>query len=88
MNNQYVYGGTSPGETIKDILDKRDISVRDFAVSMDMPLFQLYRLLDGDMELDLHTAIGLETIFGINRQFWLNIENNYRNWVLNNECRY
>lgn len=68
-----------PGETIKECLGDCGISYKEFAILMDMSITDVDRLLSGEMELTLDTAIKLETVLEIPSCFWNNLETIYRN---------
>ena len=69
---------TPPGETIKDLLENRNISWRDFAFQMGMSDRQAMDLLEGRMRLTQETAERLEKVLGVPAKFWNSLETIYR----------
>ena len=78
-----IYWGTKTiavpaGETIKEQLEIRDISQKDFAYRMGMSENHICRLLAGDVLLTPETALKLEEVLNIDAKFWLGLEAGYR----------
>ena len=70
-----------PGETIKDILKERGISVFTFACKMQMNKKSVRLLLSGVIPIDEEIAIKLSEVLGSTALFWMNREKNYRNAI-------
>lgn len=70
---------SAPGDTIKDILEERNIPVHEFARGIHLNLDKTELLLAGDYEIDVNLAWVLGQYFGISAQFWINRETTYRN---------
>lgn len=62
----------SPGETIKELL------YDEFAKSVELSIYDATDLIEGRHEIDKPLAAKLGVRFNITKQFWLNLENNYR----------
>lgn len=78
-----------PGETVWDLLREKGIKVSDFREMLcetTDPHVRLFwskklsvnKLLCGDLAIDDAIASDLERVLGIDKQFWLNREKNYR----------
>jgi plasmid maintenance system antidote protein VapI len=69
---------SAPGDTIADMLEERGITPKELAKRADLSLEYVNRLLKGEAEITLATAIGLEVALGPTEEFWLAREANYR----------
>lgn len=67
-----------PGATIKEQLDERNISQKEFVKRMEMSKMNVNKLINGEILLTKDIALKLETVLGIHYQFWLNLEEIYR----------
>lgn len=72
------YIAIPPGETMKDILYDKFITVRRFADLMEMSLEDADKLLEGDAAITLKTATNLAHIFDVPITFWMNLERIYQ----------
>lgn len=68
-----------PGYTIKEQLEDRNINLNDFMAKMNMSKEDVELLIEGKIKLTNNLAYKLELILGLPKQFWINLENNYRN---------
>ena len=78
MIRSRTYIAVPPGETIKELLEDRGISQKEFAVRMDTSEKHISRLVNGDVQLTTDMAIKLETVLGVPAKFWCNLEAIYR----------
>ncbi len=78
MEHSKTYIAVPPGETIREMLDDRNISQNEFAVRMGMSAKHISRLINGKVELTPDTALKLEYVLGMPASFWLNFEALYR----------
>ncbi|MCR5056182.1 MAG: helix-turn-helix domain-containing protein [Clostridia bacterium] len=69
---------TPPGATIKEQLNDRFMSQKEFAARMDMSEKHISKLINGDVQLTPETAVRLEMVLGIPAKFWNNLEAIYR----------
>src|SRR5437773_11756359 len=69
---------SAPGETIADILRERQISLKEFARSMDEPPEHLTDLLEGRATITLGLARKLERVLGGSVEFWMSRDFQYR----------
>ena len=69
-----------PGETLRELIEDRNITQKEFAVRLDMSEKHFSHLLNGKVELTPEVALKLENIFGVagSASFWLNLEAGYR----------
>ncbi len=67
-----------PGETIRDQLESRKMSQKEFAVRMNLSEKHVSRLINGQVELTKDVALRLELVFGIPAMFWNNLESIFR----------
>ena len=69
---------TPPGATIKEQLEDRGMSQKEFAARMDMSEKHISRLINGDVQLTPDMAMKLELVLGLPASFWSNLESIYR----------
>jgi len=86
MNNIITNIAVPPGETIKEQLDFRDMSQKEFAVRMDMSQKHISKLINGEVQLTHDMANKLEMVLGIPAKFWNNLESIYRERLLKIEA--
>ena len=73
-----TYIATPPGATIKEQLNDRGISQKEFALRMDMSEKHISKLINGDVQLTPEMSIRLEMVLGVPAKFWNNLEAIYR----------
>lgn len=59
---------TPPGATIKEQLNDRGMSQKEFSARMDMSEKHISRLINGDVQLTSEVAVRLEMVLGEYRQ--------------------
>lgn len=69
---------TPPGFTIKEQLEDRFLTQKEFALRMEMSEKHISKLINGEVILTPEMAIRLEMVLGIEASFWLNLEARYR----------
>jgi HTH-type transcriptional regulator/antitoxin HigA len=67
-----------PGETIKEVLDERGITQKDFALRLGRTEKNVSQLVNGKAPITPETAIELERVLGVPASFWNNAEARYR----------
>lgn len=72
------YIATPPGATIKEQLNDRGMSQKEFAARMDMSEKHISKLINGEVQLTPDVAVRLEMVLGIPEKFWSNLEAVYR----------
>lgn len=69
---------TPPGATIREQLEDRGMTQKEFAQRMDMSEKHISRLINGEVHLTPDVALRLEHVLGLPAQFWNNLEARYR----------
>lgn len=84
MNNKFCPDWISvPGDTILDILMERNISIDEFAKSMQMSNLEVNDLILGNIKIKNKIANKLSNVLGACPKFWLTREKQYRSGFLN-----
>lgn len=78
MKKSRIFIATPPGYTIKEQLDDRGLTQKEFALRMETSEKHISRLINGEVELTTDMAIRLEMVLGIPSSFWCNLEAIYR----------
>ncbi len=81
------YIATPPGATIKELLNDRGMSQKEFAARMDMSEKHISKLVNGEVQLTPETAVRLETVLGVPAKFWNNLEAIYREKIIKAEAQ-
>lgn len=69
---------TPPGATIKEQLNDREMSQKEFAARMDMSEKHISKLVNGEVQLTPEVAVRLEVVLGAPARFWTGLEAIYR----------
>ena len=77
---------TPPGATIKEQLNDRGMSQKEFAVRMDMSEKHISKLINGEVQLTPEVAVRLEVVLGVPAKFWNNLEAVYREKLIKVEA--
>lgn len=80
------YIATPPGATVKEQLNDRDMSQKEFAARMDMSEKHISKLINGDVQLTPETAVRLEMVLGVPAKFWNHLEATYREKIIKAEA--
>ena len=86
MVRSRTYIATPPGATIKEQLNNRGMSQKEFAARMDMSEKHISKLINGDVQLTPETAVRLEMVLGVPAKFWNNLETIYREKIVKVEA--
>lgn len=78
MVRSRTFIATPPGATIKEQLNDREMSQKEFSARMDMSEKHISRLINGDVQLTPEVAVKLEMVLGVSAKFWNNLEAIYR----------
>lgn len=73
-----TYIATPPGATIKEQLEDRGMSQKEFADRLGVTQKHISHLINGVVHLTPEMALRLEMVLGIPAQFWNNLEAIYR----------
>ncbi|MCR5826095.1 MAG: HigA family addiction module antidote protein [Oscillospiraceae bacterium] len=79
------YIATPPGATVKEQLNDRGMSQKEFAARMDMSEKHISKLIHGDVQLTPETAVRLEMVLGVPAKFWNHLEAIYREKIVKAE---
>ena len=80
------YIATPPGATIKEQLNDRGMSQKEFAARMDMSEKHISKLINGEVQLTPEMAVRLEMVLGVPAKFWNNLEAIYREKIIKAEA--
>ena len=78
MIKSKTYIATPPGATVKEQLQNRKMSQKEFAIRMDMSEKHISKFINGEVILTKDMAIRLEMVLGLPASFWNNLEAIYR----------
>ncbi len=78
MIRSRTYIATPPGETIREQLQDRGMTQKEFAVRMDLSEKHVSKLINGDVQLTPEMAVRLEMVLGVPAAFWNRLEAIYR----------
>ena len=78
LKKSKTFIATPPGATIKEQLEMRGMSQKEFAYRMEMSEKHISHLINGDVQLTQETAYRLEMVLGLPARFWNNLEAIYR----------
>lgn len=78
MDRSRSYVATPPGKTIKEQLENRGMTQKEFSTRMMMSEKHISRLINGDVRLTSDVANRLEMVLGLPARFWNNLESIYR----------
>jgi HTH-type transcriptional regulator / antitoxin HigA len=67
-----------PGEFLRDELEARGWTQADLAKILGLPRRLISEIIDGKRAITTETAWGLGDAFGVDSQFWLNLESAYK----------
>ena len=71
-----------PGATIKEQLEYKGLSEKEFAAKMGLSDMYASQLINGTMQLTDDIAASLEAVLGIPARFWHKLEAEYRDTIL------
>ncbi|MEA2551983.1 MAG: HTH-type transcriptional regulator / antitoxin HigA [Fimbriimonadaceae bacterium] len=70
-----------PGSSIRNELEARGWSQKQFAQLLGRPAQYVSELLNGKRQITIEAARELEAALGPSAQFWLGLESHYRLWL-------
>jgi len=74
-----------PGETIAEAIEDREMSQHDLAVKTGMTEKHISTVINGQKNISPSFAKKLEYALGISSSFWMNLQNNYDQELLEYE---
>lgn len=66
-----------PGEILKEELDELGVSPTEFARQIDVPPNRVGQIIAGKRSVSADTALRLGHWFGVEAQFWLNLQTQF-----------
>jgi addiction module HigA family antidote len=66
-----------PGEVLKDELEELRVTPTEFARQIDVPPNRISQIIAGKRAVTGHTALRFGHWFGVEPQFWLNLQSAY-----------
>lgn len=78
-NNKYFANiAIPPGETLLEVLESLNMTQKDLAERIDMSVKTINEIIKGKAPITAETALKLEIVLDTPANFWINLENNYR----------
>lgn len=77
INTESAFSPIHPGEFLADELEELEMSARQLAKALNVPANRITRILKGDCDLAVNTAIRLGQYFGTSPHIWLNLQLKY-----------
>lgn len=74
-----------PGETLRELLEDRGMTQKELAVRTGFSTKHISTVLNGEDRVSPKFAAALEYVFGVEAEFWMNLQTNYDLEIL--ECR-
>ena len=71
-----------PGETIKEMLEDRDMTQEELAIRLDMSTKHVSHIITGKKPITYQTALKLESVFNVPASFWNNLERIFREKIV------
>jgi HTH-type transcriptional regulator / antitoxin HigA len=70
-----------PGETLKDLLEERNLTQAELATRMGRPQKTISEIVNGKAAITPETALQLELVLGVPARFWNSREQRYREYL-------
>jgi len=78
MSSNDLLDPITPGEILReDFMDPMDISINQLSRDLAVPPNRISEIVNGKRGLTADTALRLERYFGVEAQFWLNLQSEY-----------
>ena len=78
MNTKELLDPIKPGEILKDdFMEPFRISINQLSRDLSVPLNRISEIVNGKRSITADTALRLQRYFGIDAQFWLNLQSEY-----------
>ena len=68
----------SPGEVLQEEIKARGMTQKELAARLGRPSQVINEIIRAEKAITPDTAIGLGKALGIDPQYWINLENDYR----------
>jgi addiction module HigA family antidote len=78
MNTNKLLDPITPGEILReDFMEPLTISINQLARDLSVPPNRISEIVNGKRAITADTALRLQRYFGVEAQFWLNLQNEY-----------
>jgi addiction module HigA family antidote len=78
MNMNKLLDPITPGEILReDFMEALDISINQLARDLSVPPNRISEIVNGKRSITADTALRLQRYFGVEAQFWLNLQTEY-----------
>ncbi len=78
MNTNKLLDPITPGEILKeDFMEPLNISINQLARDLSVPPNRISEIVNGKRSISADTALRLQRYFGVEAQFWLNLQTEY-----------
>ena len=78
MSNKDFLDPITPGEILReDFMEPIGISMNKLSRDIDVPPNRISEIVNGKRGITADTALRLERYFGVEAQFWLNLQSEY-----------
>jgi len=75
MNTNKLLDPITPGEILReDFMEPLDISINQLARDLSVPPNRISEIVNGKRSISTDTALRLQRYFGVEAQFWLNLQ--------------
>jgi len=78
MDTKKLLDPIIPGEILReDFMEPLDISINQLSRDLDVPPNRISEIVNGKRAITADTALRLQRYFGVEAQFWLNLQSEY-----------
>ena len=78
MNTRKLLDPIKPGEILReDFMDQLGISINKLSRDLSVPPNRISEIVNGKRAITADTALRLQRYFGVEAQFWLNLQTEY-----------
>ena len=78
MNTNKLLEPITPGEVLReDFMEPLDISINQLSRDLSVPPNRISEIVNGKRSISADTALRLQRYFGVEAQFWLNLQTEY-----------
>jgi len=75
MTNSTLLDPITPGEVLReDFMEPLDISINQLSRDLSVPPNRISEIVNGKRSITADTALRLQRYFGVEAQFWLNLQ--------------
>ncbi len=78
MSTEKLLNPIAPGEILReDFMEAMEISINQLSRDLSVPVNRISEIVNGKRSITADTALRLQRYFGIEAQFWLNLQSEY-----------